>query len=76
MTEGGARVIAAIESLNKRINYLTNRVIEIQDTLVAIREQAFGTQARQNIDANFPMPTSTRNKAAAVQAYKDEVDAT
>lgn len=65
-----------IELFNKRDNYIVNRMVEIQDTLVAIRDQTFGTQARQNIDAGFPtLATSTRTRAQAVQDYKDDINA-
>lgn len=66
---------ALIELLNKRDNFLTNRLIEIQDTLVAIRDQTFGTQARQNVAAGFPLATNTRTRADAVSDYKADINA-
>lgn len=70
----GFEARALIELLNKRDNFNINRLKEIQDTLVAIREQTFGQQARQNIDPGFPLGTATRSRADAIQDYKDEIN--
>ena len=73
-SELGLDIRAMIENHNKRDNYIINRLVEIQDTLVAIRDQTFGTQARQNIDVNFPtLATATRPRSDAVQDYKDDI---
>ena len=65
---------AVIHTLNQRVNWLTNRLVETQETLVAIRDATFGTQARDNVLPGFPMATSTRPLPQAIQDYVDDID--
>ncbi len=69
------RIRALIELFNKRDNYLINRIIELQDTLTAIKATSGGTA---NIRAAIPgswSATATRTKAAAITDYRDDVEA-
>ena len=73
-TSVGMQTRALLENANKRINWLTNRVIELQEDLQAIKAS---TGAAQNIrDAIRPnyLNTATRPLPDAVQAYKDEIN--
>lgn len=70
----GIDIRALIQNSNRRINYLTNRVEEIQTILSDVRDQTSGTQARQNIPGTFPLATNTRTLPAAIADYKADVD--
>jgi len=75
VTANGVEVRALIELLNKRDNFNTNRIIELQDTLTAMKAASGGAQnTRDAIPASF-MATSTRTKAAAVTDYTDDIAA-
>lgn len=63
-----------IEVFNQRDNFLVNRIIQLQDAMDAMKAStgAIGN-LRDAIPATF-LPTATRPKGDAVQAYKDEID--
>lgn len=71
----GVRIRALIELFNKRDNYLTNRIVELQEDLQAIKAS---TGAADNIRAAIRasyLATTTRTKPDAVQEYKDDINA-
>jgi len=72
----GVRVRALIELLNKRDNYLTNRVLELQARVQAMLSSTGGV-ANMRTDglAVSISETATRTKADAVQDYRDDIDA-
>ena len=68
-------VRALIELLNKRDNYLTNRIEELQQALDAVKASA---GPADNIRAAIPafwLVTATRTRAAAITDYKDDINA-
>jgi len=70
----GMSARAIIETLNKRDNYLVNRIMELQTAMDDMKASTGGiANLRAVIPATF-MPTDTRPRADAVQAYKDEID--
>ena len=65
---------ALIELLNKRDNFLTTRIIELQDALIAMKASSGNVAAlRDAIPASY-LGTSTRPRADAVQDYKDDIN--
>lgn len=63
-----------IEVFNQRDNFVINRITELQQAMDAMKAStgAIGN-LRDAIPASF-LPTATRPKSDAVQAYKDEID--
>ena len=71
----GVRVRALIELLNKRDNYLVNRITELQAAMDAMKASSGSAQAiRDAIPASW-LATSTRSKPEAVQDYLDDINA-
>ncbi len=71
----GVRVRALIELLNKRDNYLVNRVAELQAALDAVKATS---GSADNIRAAIPaswLATDTRTKADAITDYTDDINA-
>lgn len=65
---------ALIEILNKRDNYLVNRIAELQAALDAVKAS---TGPADNIRAAIPaswLATSTRPRPDAIQGYKDAIN--
>ena len=74
-TLSGMELRAVIETLNKRDNYLTNRVVELQAALDAIKASTGQAQSiRDAIPASW-LATNTRPRSDAVQDYKDDINA-
>ena len=71
----GMRVRALIQLMNKRDNYLVNRIIELQDALTALRNASGNAGARLDALPASYMASTTRARADAVQDYKDDVNA-
>jgi hypothetical protein len=70
----GVQARALIDLLNKRDNFLTNRIIELQDALAAMKATTGGVAVlRDAIPASF-LATNTRPRADAIQDYKDNID--
>jgi hypothetical protein len=70
----GMSARAIIEVLNKRDNYLVNRIIQLQTAMDDMKASTGAVgNLRAAIPANF-MPTQTRPRADAIQDYKDEID--
>ena len=70
----GVQARALIDLLNRRDNFLTNRIIELQDALAAMKAS---TGAVGNLRAAIPgsfLGTNTRPRADAIQDYKDNID--
>lgn len=64
---------AIIEIFNKRDNFLTTRIIELQDAMDAMKASTGAVQnLRDAIPANF-LPTNTRPRNDAIQDYKDDI---
>ena len=62
-----------IEIFNKRDNFLTTRIIELQDAMDAMKASVGAADSIRNaIPANF-LPTNTRPRNDAIQDYKDEI---
>jgi len=72
----GMRVRSLIQLLNKRDNYLTNRIIELQNRVQAMLDSN-GNVANMRTDglAVSISPTTTRTRADAVQDYRDDINA-
>lgn len=69
----GMSARAIIEIFNKRDNFLTQRIIELQDAMDAMKAS---TGAADNIRAAIPanfLPTNTRPRNDAIQDYKDDI---
>lgn len=66
---------ALIELLNKRDNYLTNRIEEVQEDLQAIKASSGPADNIRNAVRNNYLATATRARADAVQDYKDDINA-
>lgn len=70
----GITARALIDLLNKRDNFLANRIIQLQDTLIALQASSGTPASRLNgLPTNYA-PTATRPRADAVQDYKDNID--
>jgi len=70
---GGMSARALIEVFNKRDNFLTNRILQLQ---TALEDMKASTGAADSIRAAIPatfLPTSTRPRNDAIQDYKDEI---
>ena len=71
---GGMSARAIIEILNKRDNFNTNRIKELQDALTAMKASTGGiANLRAAIPGSF-MGTNTRPRSDAIQDYHDEID--
>ncbi len=63
-----------IEVFNQRDNFLTNRIVQLQDAMDAMKASTGAIQnLRDAIPATF-LPTATRPKGDAIQDYKDEIN--
>ena len=69
----GHEIRAIIEIFNKRDNYLTNRIVELQEDLQAIKASSGGASTIRGAIRNNYLATNTRPKPDAVQDYKDEI---
>ena len=72
----GVEIRALIQLMNKRDNYLTNRIIELQNRVQAMCDSS-GAVANMKADglAVSISATNTRDRADAVQDYKDDTAA-
>ena len=71
----GVELRAIIQLFNKRDNYLTNRIIELQDRVQAMLDSVGGADAMRTAGLNIPLsPISTRSLSDAKQDYKDGID--
>jgi len=71
--QDGMSARSIIEIFNKRDNFLTTRIIELQDAMDAMKASVGAADAiRDAIPANF-LPTATRPRNDAIQDYKDEI---
>lgn len=72
----GTQIRALIQLTNKRDNYLTNRIIELQNRVQAMCDSS-GAVANMKADglAVSISATNTRDRADAVQDYKDDTAA-
>ena len=69
----GMSARSIIEIFNKRDNFLTNRIIQLQDAMDAMKASTGAVQnLRDAIPATF-LPTNTRPRNDAIQDYKDEI---
>jgi hypothetical protein len=74
-TAGGVRTRALIELLNKRDNFLVNRIAELQAAMDAMKASS---GAADNLRAAIPaswLATGTRTKADAIVDYKADINA-
>jgi hypothetical protein len=71
----GVRTRALIELLNKRDNYLVNRIAELQAALVALQASGGNAGARLGELPTSYLATATRTKDDAVQDYTDDINA-
>ena len=70
----GVQARALIDLLNRRDNFLTNRIKELQDALVALQASTGTPASRINgLPASY-LATQTRPRADAIQDYKDNID--
>lgn len=75
VTGEGVRLRALIELFNKRDNYLTNRIAELQSAMAAMKAS---TGAVANLLDAIPsswLPTNTRSKGDAIQDFTDDINA-
>lgn len=66
---------ALIATCNRRDNYLTNRVIELQAALLAVQSSGGNAGTRLDGMPTAYLPTATRDRPAAIQAYLEDVAA-
>ncbi|MDH3450925.1 MAG: hypothetical protein OEN20_00790 [Gammaproteobacteria bacterium] len=70
----GARIRGLVELLNKRDNYLVNRIEELQNALLAAKAATGGAQnTRDALPATY-LPTNTRTRAAAISDLRSFID--
>ncbi len=71
----GVEIRALIEVLNKRDNYLTNRIIELQNRVQAMIDSTGGVANMRTDGATVSISTTaTRTKANTVTEYKSEIN--
>lgn len=69
----GMSARSIIEIFNKRDNFLTTRILELQAAMDAMKASVGAADSIRNaIPANF-LPTQTRPRNDAIQDYKDEI---
>jgi hypothetical protein len=71
----GMRVRALIQLLNKRDNYLVNRIIELQNALIALQSSAGNAGSRLDSLPVSYSASATRQRSDAVQDYRDDINA-
>ncbi len=71
----GVETRALIELLNKRDNFLTNRLVEIQDALDAMKATGGGVQNVRDAIPGTWLATNTRTKDNAITDYTDDINA-
>jgi len=72
----GVEIRALIQLLNKRDNYLTNRVIELQDRVQAMCDSSGAASNIRTAGLAVSISaTNTRSRSDAVQDYKDDTNA-
>jgi len=70
------RVRALIELLNKRDNYLTNRIIELQNRVQAMLDSSGNVANMRTAGLGVGISaTTTRTKADAITDYKNDINA-
>lgn len=75
-SELGVEQRAMIQLLNKRDNYLTNRIIELQNRVQAMLDSTGGVANMRSDGLAVPISaTSTRPLADAKQDYRDDINA-
>ncbi|REK56938.1 MAG: hypothetical protein DWQ49_09530 [Bacteroidetes bacterium] len=72
--ENGVRVRALIELLNRRDNYLVNRIEELQNALIALQASVGTPATRLDSLPSSYLSTETRNKTEAITTYKGIVN--
>lgn len=70
----GTSVRAIIELFNKRDNYLTTRIEELQDAMAAMKATSGGTSNLRNAIPSSFLATNTRSRPEAHQDYKDIIN--
>jgi hypothetical protein len=79
----GFEVRAIIEQFNRRDNFNTSRILELQAVVLAMLESSGNTAAMRTaglavLAGNTPpdefTSTQTRSRAMAIQAYKDDIN--
>lgn len=71
----GIQLRELIELFNKRDNFLTTRIIEIQNALETLAAAGGGANSRiDGLPANY-LPTNTRTRAEAITDYTDDINA-
>lgn len=71
--QDGMSARSIIEIFNKRDNYLTNRIEQLQQAMDDMKTSTGAVQnLRDAIPATF-LPTTTRPRNDAIQDYKDEI---
>ena len=69
--EIGMRLRAIIELFNKRDNYLTSRISELQITLDAVKASSGPVNSIRDAIPSSWMPTNTRPRSEAIQDFRD-----
>lgn len=71
--QDGMGMRSIIETFNKRDNYLTNRILQLQQAMDDMKASTGAADSiRDAIPAVF-LPTATRPRNDAIQDYKDEI---
>lgn len=71
----GMRVRALIQLLNKRDNYLVNRIIQLQDTLLAMKATTGAAQPMRDAVPSSFLASQVRPRDDAIQDYRDDINA-
>lgn len=75
VTALGVEFRALVELVNKRDNYLTNRVLELQAAFDAIKASSGPADNIRNAIPASWLATATRDRPTAISAYKADVSA-
>ena len=71
----GIQLRELIELFNKRDNFLTNRIIEIQNALLLVESTGGNANNRLNTLPTNYLATNTRTRAEAITDYTDDINA-
>jgi hypothetical protein len=71
----GVKTRGLVQLISERDNYLTNRIIELQDALNAVKVTTGSAQNMRDAIPSTWSTTNTRSKAATIVAYVDDINA-
>lgn len=75
LDEIGMRIRALIELFNKRDNYLTNRIAELQTAMDGMKASTGNVSNLRDAIPTSWLATNTRSRANAIQDFRDDINA-